>query len=734
MNKRAPEYSIIEYMILLINNYDKKAFSDVAKNIDIPNEQYLDTARKIKEFIDEIPGGFLIYNADGDQSIVYANKALLKIFRCDTLEEFQKLTGNSFCGIVHPDDLECVEKSITEQIKYSGSERFDYVEYRIIRKDGIVRWVEDFGRFVHSETAGNYFYVFIGDATEKVTRRMADTATLINESQKKNERLETIIREYDKERKLIRQSELQRLKVIEGLSVNYDSILYVDIPSDMVLPYRLSERLVVQFEYQLQVREFSWFLKNYVDVWVHPDDKARVAEETSIEYMKKTLSTQRTYYINYRCIKNGEIQYIQLRMVNVGSPDEEVAQIVMGYRNVDKEVLHEIEQNKLLEEALKRAKHAADAKNTFLSNMSHDMRTPLNALFGYVSLARKDLKNPDKTADCLDKIEAAGNNILDLVEKVLTLSEAESPEFSIVEEKCDIVEAMKELFVKYRKKAETKNISFSLDVSAVANKNVYADKPKLQQVISHIINNAIMYTDNGGIVDITVTEQPRNGEYASFDIAVRDTGIGISEENIKNIFEPFERIKNTTLSGMYGVGLGLTIAKQIIDSMGGTISIQSTYGKGSTFTTTVCLRIAEAPSCYETQMTADDLRGKRILIVEDNEINMEIETEILEGLGFLIEGAENGQVALDKIRSSAPGYYSFILMDIQMPVMDGRAAARAIRKLDDPSLANIPIVALSANAFDTDKRESLAAGMNAHLTKPLDVSALLNTFSNVIKQ
>lgn len=736
MNSHAHENSIIEYMLTLLH-IDDAPLNTTSSNKKSPSGTellYLETARQIKAFIDEIPGGFLIYNSDGDEEIVYANKALISIFKCKNLAEFKALTGNSFKGIVHPDDLDAVQKSIKSQIS-SSPDNLDYVEYRIMRKDGIVRWVEDYGHFIHSEAAGNFYYVFISDATEKVTRRMAETATIINEGKAKEQKLQSLIEEYDKERKLIRQEHLQRLEVIEGLSVNYDSILYADLDENKVLPYRLSTRLERQFDKRLQVRELRWFLDDYVNVWVHPDDCERVRSKTSVEYIRKALENNKTYYLNYRCIQNGETQYIQLRIVNVGN-HEKVSQIVMGYRNVDDEVLQQMKQKQLLEVALNNAKIAEVAKNTFLSNMSHDMRTPLNAIFGYVALAKKNADKGKSTREYLDKIETASNQILELIDKVLEISYMETQDYAINEEPCNILDFMRDIHAASINAAAQKNISLALHAESVKHANVFADSHKLAQVLNHIVGNAIKYTKAGGNVTISVSEKTsdKSGEYVTFYFTVEDNGIGISKHTLERIFEPFEREHNTTLSGVYGLGLGLTIAKHLMETMGGDITVESELGKGSKFTAILSLRAEPESSDSQAadDSTAQTARGKKILIVEDNEINLEIETEILQDLGYETDFAPNGKIAVEKVRQSADGEYALVLMDIQMPVMNGRDAAREIRKLENPTHANIPIIALSANAFESDKRESIEAGMNAHLTKPIDIPVLSEAIKSAI--
>ena len=339
------------------------------------NVPSLCAAYEMVKFIDEMPGGFLIYRACAGEEIIYANRALLRIFQCATMAEFRELTHNSFAGMVHPEDLEAVHSSIQEQVSASQYD-LDYVEYRIIQKGGTVRWIEDYGHFVRDKSAGNYFYVFLVDATEKQQRQQAEKAQLIQS--------------YNAERGLIDQEHLRRLEVIEGLSVNYESILYADLEQDTIRPYRLSTRTQLQFGEKFHVRSFSWYVADYVRVWVHPEDQAMVGEAISPAYVRQKLAESDTYYINYRAVENGETKYLQLRLVNVGS-SRQPSQAVLGYRRMDMEIQHELEQKQLLATALNNANLAITAKNAFLSNMSHDMRTPLNAIFGFTARAKKHL-------------------------------------------------------------------------------------------------------------------------------------------------------------------------------------------------------------------------------------------------------------------------------------------------------------------------------------------------------
>lgn len=696
------------------------------------NSLYLNLANQIGEFLDEMPNGFLIYRADVDENILYANKALLEIFECDTYEEFYDLVKGSFKGIVYEEDLAMVEESITKQIELSD-DNFDYVEYRVRDKKGALKWVEDYGHYVQSNSVGNIYYVFISDATDKVTRMMFETEELKRVHEVTESHRISLIDTYEQDAP-ISQEHLQRLEVIEGLSINYESILYANVGENMVLPYRLSSRLKKQFNKKLQVRDLQWFLKDYVKVWVHPDDRERVLKYTSVDYMRSQLKNKTNYFVNYRCNQNGKTIYLQLHIVNVSSTDE-VSHVVMGYRDISEDITEELQKKQILQEALNKAKLADVAKNTFLSNMSHDMRTPLNAVFGYAALAKKSLDDPETAYGYIEKIEEAGSHILELVDKVLEISYSKSQEVVINTEECDLRELAESALAAVRPMAKRKKIKISLDLSNVSDFKVYADYGKLTQVLGNIASNSIKYTPEGGHANFSVSEQSRpTDEIAIYKFTAKDDGIGMTPEFLERVFEPFEREQNTTFSGEYGTGLGLTICKHFIEMMGGEISAESTLGKGSTFTVTIGLkRVRGKGKPHKSKKGALDPHDMTILLVEDNEINLEIETDLLTDLGFTVEAAENGAIAVEKMTSSAPDAYSFILMDIQMPVMNGIEAAEKIRGLT-PDRKDIPIIALSANALESDVRNSMEAGMDAHLKKPLDLDVLLKTIAEIAER
>ncbi len=740
MSHQERPHRLIEHVLNLLNllrrsNIEINRFMDSGGDfagLEPPDVQGAQMAYEIMRFMDEMPGGVLIYYAGGREDIIYANRELLHIFQCRNLQEFRELTGNSFRGMVHPEDLEAVERSIWEQVSASQYD-LDYVEYRIIRRDGEIRWIEDYGHFIHSEAVGDLFYVFLGDATEKLARRQTELDLLLSQRKAREQQLQSVIEEYDKERSLINQEYLRRLKVIEGLSINYESIFYVDLEKDQILPYRLSSRTEHAFEKRFQPRRFSLYMADYIQTWVCPEDRETMAAELTRQSIRERLAGKTTYYINYRALSGGELQYLQLRVVDAGHTGP-AGQVVIGCRRVDEEIQHEMEQKQMLAEALSDASTAIAAKNAFLSNISHDMRTPLNAIFGFSSLVRKKAGDPEAIHHYAEKLETASLQLLEMIDKVLELSWNGSGDPQTAESICDLRTLMEDIHAGFLPKAAEKDLSFSLDCGSLTQSIVFCDQEKLRQLLMYLVNNAITYTNTGGSISLTAAQRSAAGEHgALYHFIVEDSGIGIDPEFIGHIFEPFSRAQNTTHSGVHGVGLGLTIAKNIVDMLGGSIDVRSTPGRGTAFT--VALRLPFRNAGPETApVSAVPLSGKRVLVAEDNPINLEIEIELLQDLGFEVESARNGKDAVEQLRQAPPGHYDLVLMDIQMPVMDGWKAAEAIRALPDPLRAQVPVIALSANAFESDIRKSLSHGMDAHLTKPLDIPQLLKTVQRVLRE
>ncbi|MCI9339511.1 MAG: response regulator [Dorea sp.] len=390
------------------------------------------------------------------------------------------------------------------------------------------------------------------------------------------------------------------------------------------------------------------------------------------------------------------------------------------------------------------AEEGSKAKSAFLSNMSHDIRTPMNAIIGFANLAVKNVEDTEKTRDYLVKILTSGNHLLALINDVLEMSRIESGKIHLEEAECNLFEMLKELYGMIYGQAEEKELNLVFDAGEVTDGDVYCDKLRMNQMFLNLLGNAVKFTPKGGEISVRISQKDAVNGRGTYVIRIKDTGIGMAPEFARKVFVPFERERTSTVSGIQGTGLGMSITKNIVDLMDGTIDVVTETGKGTEFIVTVELRLQEKQSHQEyiefmepvTEPEADsvDFTGKRILVVEDNELNREIAVEVLEESGFKTEEAQDGSIAVEKVRASVPGYYDLVLMDIQMPVMDGYEASRAIRALEDVRLASVPIVAMTANAFEEDKQAALDAGMNGHLAKPFDVDELFEMLASVINR
>ena len=520
-------------------------------------------------FGDQIPGGFFIYQDDALQEIIYINRALLSIFGCDTLEEFKTLTGNTFRGLVHPDDFDFIQSSIDKQIEADANGKLDYVEYRIIRKDGEIRWVDDYGHHTTMPGYGKVYFVFITDVTEK---------------------------------------------------------------------------------HRMQV------------------DKMRI-----------------------------ELEFAREKQHN-------------------------------------------EVKSGFLFNMSHDIRTPMNAIVGFSALARRHINEPELLTGYLDKTITSGQLMLTLLDDMLEMNKLEGGLVHLNLEPTDLREQISAVTDMFRLESEKKLVVLKEDIE-LPDEKVLVDQNRFCRIIGNLISNAIKFTPSGGIVCLTAKQkQPETDGTALYEFQVSDNGIGISEEFLDKVFDSFERENTSTQTGAAGTGLGLSIVKSLLILMDGTITAESKKGKGSVFTVTLPLKVVkdtEAAGNDNTEVTpeaAPDTGKHRVLIVEDVEINREIVETLLEEYGFLTESVPDGHYAVEAVKNHPAWYYDLVLMDIQMPVMNGYDAARAIRAIPRVDIPSLPIIALSANSREEDKRMSLESGMNSHVAKPFDIDPLINTINEHIAE
>ena len=667
----------------------------------------------------------------------------------------------------------------------------------------------------------------------------------------------------------------EQLAIVKALSRDYTNVYAINEERSTARILKL-EGYVTEGLKKGSTEEHSYapILENYISSRVHPEDQQELSDALSLDNIKEKLSADNEYMGIYRIVDDsGDIHHFQYTYLKIADDGHGHGGFILaGFRNIDEMIRKEQEQKDVLAEALAQAQYANNAKTTFLNNMSHDIRTPMNAIIGFTSLAVTHIDNKEQIRDYLSKIMTSGNHLLSLINDVLDMSRIESGKVKIEEKETSLPEVMHDLKTIVQSDVKSKQLEFYIDTLDVTNETIICDKLRLNQVLLNILSNAMKYTKPGGMVSVRVsqTSEATDG-YAAYEFKVKDTGIGMSSEFLQHVFEPFEREQTSTVSGIQGTGLGLAITKNIVDMMNGTITVESEEGKGSEFTVAFRFRVADSPmesqrleqladlralvvdddvntcvsvskmlsaigmhpdwttlgneavirtefaleqnepySAYiidwlmpdmngielvrrirrvigdmtpiiiltaydwsdieaeareagvtafcskpiflselrsvlaapymEQEKTEDktdepelNFEGKRLLLVEDNELNQEIAQTILESVGFEIDTADDGSIAVERMKEMPAGTYDLILMDVQMPIMNGYQATRAIRALDDPVKAATPIVAMTANAFDEDRKEAIDSGMNGYVAKPIDIGKLMQTLENMLK-
>ena len=388
-----------------------------------------------------------------------------------------------------------------------------------------------------------------------------------------------------------------------------------------------------------------------------------------------------------------------------------------------------------LEDALHQAQIASSAKTVFLSNMSHDIRTPMNAIIGFADLALGSIDDKAQVKDCLSTISSSADYLLSLINNVLDMSRIEAGKLTLNEKAESLGNMLHRIEDVVQADVQARRHDFSIDMADVRDDVIVCDKTRLMEVLINLVSNAIKYTNPGGTISLTVAKKPsaQKGR-ALYEFRVKDNGIGIDEEFSKTIFDAFTRERSTTVSGIQGTGLGMAITKNLVEKMGGNISLASKKGEGSEFLVAVEFKLAEPQvGCVdpaEPQRKKISLEGKKVLMADDSSLNRKIQIIQFRKHGAIVDVAENGKIAVEKIREKGVDAYDFVLMDVQMPVMGGYEATAEIRKL--PGGDKLPIIAYSANAFEEDKQESLKAGMDGHLTKPLKIDELLAELGRIL--
>ncbi len=790
--------------------------------------------QSLEKIFTTIDCGVLCHTVDGSR-ILSVNQAALRILGYESQEEMMADGFNMIASSVMEEDKEKLKNCILELQKEGDSVS---IEYRVRHKSGKI--LHTMGNVKLLKENGEWFYQrFILDCT----------------AQKQQEE----------------RQEKHHMELIHALSIDYNLVCFYDLGTGMGMALRTDDKHNHMFD-SIFAGEFSLkeSMELYIQHMVYEEDREMLREASSSERMFQELADKQMYYVNYRTFIDDEIKYFQMKVVRTGEWNSKKG-IVVGFRSVDEEIRREMEKKSLLEDALLQANRASKAKSVFLSNMSHDIRTPMNAIVGFTALAIAHIENREQTEEYLKKIMTSGNHLLSLINDVLDMSRIESGKIHLDEKPCSLPDILHGLRNILQADIYAKQLELYIDAVDVLDEEIYCDKLRLNQVLLNLLSNCVKYTPVGGIVSMRITEKAgAPSGYANYEFSIRDTGIGMSEEFVAHIFEPFERESSSTNSGIQGTGLGMAITKNIVDLMNGTIKVKSEQGTGTEFTVFFTFRLysgakepqqipelrncralvvdddfntcdsvsymlgqigmraewtlsgkeavlrtrqaatrgdnygvyiidwmlpdmngvevarrirkemgegvpiivltaydwseieeeakeagvtafcskplfpSELRSCLRSIVSLDcgseesssakkiEFPTGRILLAEDNELNQEIATAILGDAGFTTEIAENGQIAVDMLEKSSPDYYQLVLMDVQMPVMNGYEATKRIRSLANRELAAIPIIAMTANAFEEDKQEAIKSGMNDHISKPIDIGCLFDTLSRIL--
>ena len=600
--------------------------------------------------------------------------------------------------------------------------REEICEYRIRGKE--IRWVED--------------HIFFLRQKDQVTVNILGR--------------DVTEEKFQKEKSSIEQK--TRAQIISSMSSLFFASYYIDLEKNT-------------FQTVSQCREVGEILGNrrnyaegicaYANKFVHPDDREEYISTFDYQKLVAGLTAEHPVRVMEYRKQNGGYDYVKegwVRATVILADEEEGGAKTALYvaQDVTDSKRKEEQSRQILMEAYEAAKLANASKSDFLSRMSHDIRTPLNAVIGMTMIAGSHLDDSERVKDCLNKITISGRHLLSLVNEVLDMSKIESGKISLSNARFCLFELLRNLMTIVRPAAKEKGQELSLYVADVKHEYVIGDQMRIQQVFVNILGNAVKYTPPGGKIEVEAMERFTNENgYGCYEFVFRDNGIGMEEEFVKKIFEPFSRAEDSRVSKIEGTGLGMAIAQNIVQMMNGTIQVESRKNHGSRFTVTLYLQqdiqtqqekrssardsTSENAGCAEdaVNLTTAVFEGCRILLAEDNELNREIAEELIRSTKAELECAENGQEALQMYREQEAGYYDLIFMDIQMPVMNGYEATRAIRSSGQADAETIPVIAMTANAFAEDVIESRKAGMNEHISKPLDPDCLTECMSRWLK-
>ena len=583
-----------------------------------------------------------------------------------------------------------------------------------------------------SSNAGDYtVYVFypsreiLSERTEAVTTYILGAIILY---------LVSVIINSSTEKTNLKQSE-KKVRIIKSLGVIYSYICIINIQNGNIEILRANgissdDHSKHPFDKEMQRQQISTLIA--------PDYSEEFEKFIQFDSIEERMKNQVCLSFTAKRRDGG----FSLFLIIPQKYDESgrLLNVLLCVRDVTEQMQKEEETMDELSKALKSAEEANKAKTVFLSNMSHDIRTPMNAIVGFSSLAVDSVDDKEKVVDYLEKIKTSSDHLLRLINDILDMSRIESGTVKVERNEIDVIQTVDDICNITGESFKAKEINLNVNTEGVIHRNAITDKLRLDQILLNIVGNACKFTPDGGDVTITVSEgKAANREHAMYCFAIKDNGIGMSEEFLNHIYDSFSRERTVTESGIEGSGLGMAITKNIVDLLSGEISVSSVKGKGTEFRVTIPMRLckdkdetpAETGNGRKKDTNINRYAGKRVLLCEDNDLNREIAEEILKKAGIEVDSVNDGVCAVSCMANAPEDKYDAILMDIQMPRMDGFTATREIRTLSNNRKANIPIIAMTANAFEEDRRKSYEAGMNAHISKPIDINTILAAFDMV---
>ena len=646
---------------------------------------------------------FCIYyvNVDTDRFIEYSASPEYRALGLPAMgDDLITFARTNFEEIIHPDDqerfLDCfVKEDIIESLDHCGTFA---MTFRMMFGD-----------------VPTYVFLKITRMIEEEAKHVVIGISSVDEQVKALEAYEEAHR-----------ASITYSRVAQALAGDFFSIYVVDPSTDHFVEYSSMK----EFE-ELGIEKegndfFNTSRKNMARV-IYEEDRDRFMGTFTKEKIMSILERDGSFTMKYRLMFGDTPVFVSMKATLL--EDKDGRHLIIGTNNIDAQMKREQEYQMRMADARTRA------RNDFLANMSHDIRTPMNAIVGYTNIAKSHFEDRDTVMSALDKIGSSSHFLLSLINDILDISKIESGKMQLSVGPCDLEEIFRRIEDITALQAKDKSLRITYQHDTVHHFKVMGDELRIEQILINIISNSIKYTPAGKTVDIIAEEYPAAGNLNRYRFIIRDTGIGISKEYLPHLFETFTREEKTTVNRVQGTGLGLAITAKVVELMDGTISVKSTLGEGSEFTVELELESLEADDATDEPNAIDvDLAGRRILLVEDNAINAEIATLFLTQHEMSVDQARDGKAGLDRVQEMGVGYYDAILMDIQMPVMDGYEATRAIRDLDADYYKSLSIIAMSANAYDEDVRACLEAGMNAHIAKPFDPDNLLELLHTEIEK